>query len=63
MRGYSIMRPVLLIAIALLTKTLVSNLCILFGMSPDIAENVSFIAMIIAALITFNQLNKSRRRK
>lgn len=63
MRGYNVWRPVMLILIALLTKTLVTNLCMLFGITPEASSNVGFIAMMIAALITYNRMSKNRRRK
>ncbi|GIP52619.1 MULTISPECIES: hypothetical protein [Paenibacillus] len=63
MRGYNVWRPVLLIATALLTNTLVTNLCILFGLERGLAGDIGFVAMIIAALVTYNRMTKGRRRK
>lgn len=62
MRGYNIWRPVMLIAVALLTRTLVTSICLMFGMSPDSASSVAMIAMIIAALIMYNRMMKKGRK-
>ncbi|MEF2968543.1 hypothetical protein V3851_22230 [Paenibacillus sp. M1] len=62
MRGYNIWRPIMLIMIALITNTLVSNLLILFGLPRQTSEDLGFIAMIIAALITYTRMTKKRRK-
>jgi hypothetical protein len=48
--------------IALLTNGLVTNLCILFGMSAVAAENIGFVAMMLAALIVYTRFTKNRRK-
>ncbi|ANY73363.1 hypothetical protein BBD41_12645 [Paenibacillus ihbetae] len=63
MRGYNVWRPLILIAAALLTNSLVTNLCVLFGMTPESASNLGFIAMIAAAFITYSRMTKHQRRK
>lgn len=62
MRGYNLWRPIFLILIALLTNNLVSNLCMLLGMSKEWASNVGFLAMMIAAIITYTRFTKKRRK-
>jgi len=62
MRRYNIWRPILLVAVALLTNNLVTTLATLFGMSPDAASNLGYIAMVIAALIAFNRMRKPNRK-
>ncbi|MNO44021.1 hypothetical protein D3C76_342570 [compost metagenome] len=62
MRGYNLWRPIFLILIALLTNGLVTNLCILFGMTPEAAENIGFVAMMLAALIVYTRFAKNRRK-
>ncbi|ASA25168.1 hypothetical protein B9T62_33205 [Paenibacillus donghaensis] len=62
MRGYSIWRPLMLIAVALLTRSLVTNLCLMFGMSPDSSANVAMIAMLVAAFVMYNRITKQRRK-
>ncbi|UNK18780.1 hypothetical protein MNQ98_01660 [Paenibacillus sp. N3/727] len=62
MRRYNALRPVMLIAVALLTNSLFTNLCGMFGMSPESASNVGFIAMMIAALVMYNRMTKHRRK-
>lgn len=59
MKKYNIMRPIMLIVIALLTKSLVTNLCMLLGMEAELAKSLGFGAMVIAALVVFS---RSRRR-
>ncbi|GBG11158.1 hypothetical protein B1748_28435 [Paenibacillus sp. MY03] len=59
---YNFIRPILLIATALLVKSLVTNLCMVFGMQPESAESIGFIAMIIAALIVYTRIAKKRRQ-
>lgn len=52
-----------MIAVALITRSLVTNLGLVFGMSHEAASNIAIIAMIIAALIMFNRLTKARRNR
>lgn len=63
MRGYNIWRPIMLIAVALLTRTLVSSICLMFGMSQESASGVAMLGMVVAALVMYNRMMKSRRRK
>lgn len=62
MRRYNIWRPIMLIAVALLTRSLVTNLGIMLGMSPDSASNLAILAMVIAAFIMYNRMMKYRRK-
>lgn len=62
MRRYNAWRPIMLIAVALLTKSLFTNLSVVFGLSPESASNVGFIAMMIAALVMYNRMTKHRRK-
>lgn len=59
---YNFIRPILLVAIALLVKSLVTNLCLVFGMQPEPAESIGFVAMIVAALVVYTRIAKSRKR-
>jgi hypothetical protein len=63
MRGYSIWRPLMLIAVALLTRGLVTNVCILFGMSNESASSLGVLGMIIAGLVVYNRMKVNQRRK
>ncbi|WP_310830976.1 hypothetical protein [Paenibacillus pedocola] len=62
MRGYNIWRPLMLILVALVTRTLVNTICLMFGMTPESAGSVAMIGMIIAALVMYNRMMKSRRK-
>lgn len=62
MRGYNFMRPLMLIIVALLTKSLVTNLCVLFGMVPELASNIGVGGMVIAALVMYSRMSKNRHR-
>lgn len=62
MRGYNIWRPLMLILVALLTRTLVTSICLMFGMTQNSASSVAMLAMIVAALIMYNRMMKSRRK-
>lgn len=62
MRGYNVWRPVMIIATAWLTNSVVINLSVLLGMSPELASNVGFIAMMIAALLMFTRMMKRRHK-
>ncbi|MEI2397141.1 hypothetical protein [Paenibacillus sp. FSL R5-0912] len=53
----------MLIAVALLTRTLVSSICLMFGMSQESASSVAMLGMVVAALVMYNRMMKSRRRK
>ncbi|MNR53228.1 hypothetical protein D3C85_1732020 [compost metagenome] len=61
MRKYNIIRPIMLIVVALLTKSLVTNLCMLLGMEPELAKTMGFGAMVIAALVVFSRSRRSRK--
>lgn len=63
MRGYNIWRPIMLIAVALLTRTLVTSICLMFGLSQESSSSIAMLAMVIAALIMYNRMMKGRRRK
>ncbi|GAB1159208.1 MULTISPECIES: hypothetical protein [Paenibacillus] len=63
MRRYNFWSPILLIAVALIVRSLVTNLGMLFGMSQESASSIAMIAMVIAALIMFNRMTKARRKK
>ncbi|PAF28606.1 hypothetical protein [Paenibacillus sp. 7516] len=63
MRRYNYWSPILLIAVALIVRSLVTNLGMLFGMSQESASSIAMIAMVIAALIMFNRMTKARRKK
>lgn len=52
----------MLIAVALLTRTLVNSVCLMLGMSPDTAGSVAVLGMVVAALIMYNRMMKGRRR-
>ena len=62
MKRYSLLRPVMLILVALLTNSLFTNLSIVFGMSRESASNIGTIAMIIAALVMYTRMMKQRRK-
>ncbi|WP_422659353.1 hypothetical protein ACK8P5_02085 [Paenibacillus sp. EC2-1] len=59
---YNIWRPIMLVLVALITKSFVTNLCMLFGMAPGAAENLGYAGMVVAALIMYNRITKSRRK-
>lgn len=53
----------MLIAVALLTRTLVTSICLMFGLSAASASSIAMLAMIAAALVMYNRMMKGRRRK
>jgi len=63
MGQYNLLRPILLIAIALLTNMFVENLLLLFGVNPATADNAGFIAMMIAAIVTFQRMRRPPGRR
>lgn len=62
MKRYNFVRPLMLIVIALLVKSLITNLCMVFGMEQGPAENLGFISMLIAAVIIYSRIAKKRRK-
>ncbi|MEK4185558.1 hypothetical protein [Paenibacillus sp. FSL L8-0494] len=62
MRRYNIWRPLMLIIIAVLTKSLVTNLCILFGMQAEAASSMGTLGMVIAGLVMYNRMTNRRRK-
>ncbi|MCU6712586.1 hypothetical protein M6D81_28195 [Paenibacillus sp. J5C_2022] len=63
MKRYNFVRPLLLIAVALLVKSLVTNLCIVMGMEPALAENIGFMGMIVAAVVVYSRISRNNRKK
>ena len=61
MRNINFVRPILLIAVAFLTKTIVYKIAILVGAEENIADNLGFIAMIAAALYVFRRFRTGKR--
>ncbi|AIQ71984.1 MULTISPECIES: hypothetical protein [Paenibacillus] len=62
MRRYNIWRPLMLIIVAVLTKSLVTNLCILFGMQAESASSMGTLGMVIAGLVMYNRMTNRRRK-
>ncbi|WP_339318033.1 hypothetical protein [Paenibacillus sp. FSL R10-2734] len=62
MKRYNIMRPIMLIAVALLTRSLVTNLCILIGLTSEVASSIGTLGMVIAGLVMYNRMNIRRRK-
>jgi len=60
MRGYNIWRPLMLLAVVFLTRSLVTNLCLLLGLTPDAASGIAMVAMLIAAFIMYNRMKRPR---
>lgn len=60
MRGYSFLRPLLLLAIAFTTNFAVTSVCMLFGMDEESASSLGMIVMILAALWVFTRMRKRR---
>ncbi len=63
MRKFNFTRPLLIIAVAFLVKSLTTTVCLFLGASQETAGNIAFAAMMIAALLTFMKLNKSRNKR
>lgn len=61
MRKFNFTRPLLIIAVAFLTRSLTTTVCLLLGASEEAAGNIAFIAMMIAALLTFMKLNRIKK--
>jgi uncharacterized membrane protein YphA (DoxX/SURF4 family) len=62
MRRYNFWRPIMLIIVALLTRSLVTNVCILFGMQTDVASSIGTLGMVVAGLVMYNRMNIRRRK-
>jgi len=52
----------MLIIVAVLTKSLVTNLCILFGMQAEAASSMGTLGMVIAGLVMYNRMTNRRRK-
>ncbi|TFE25586.1 hypothetical protein [Cohnella luojiensis] len=63
MRRFNFTRPLLIIAVAILVRSLTTTVCLLLGASQETAGNIAFAAMVVAAIITFTKLNKSRNKR
>jgi ABC-type cobalamin transport system permease subunit len=60
---FNIMRPLLILAVAFLAKSLTNFICILLGASVELAGNLSFVAMMVAAILTYMRMNKTRNKR
>jgi hypothetical protein len=60
MRNFNLIRPLLIVLVAIFTKNLVEFICIISGFSKEIAENLGYLGMIIAAVVVFVRLNRRR---
>jgi hypothetical protein len=63
MRRFNFTRPLLIIGIALLVRYITTIVCILLGASQETAGNIGFAAMMLAAILTFTRLRKSRNNR
>lgn len=63
MRKFNFTRPLLILAVAYLANTLTSTVSLMLGASREAASNYGFLAMMIAAILTFNRLNKARKKR
>jgi ABC-type cobalamin transport system permease subunit len=63
MQKFNIMRPLLILAVAFLANSLTKFICLLLGASQELAGNLSFIAMMVAAILTYIRMNKSRNKR
>ncbi|QGQ93462.1 hypothetical protein EHS13_00220 [Paenibacillus psychroresistens] len=63
MRKFNIMRPLLILAVAFFAKNFTTFICSLFSASEGLTSNLSFIAMMAAAIFTYMRMTKSRNRR
>lgn len=61
MRKYNFTRPLMIIAVAFLVKSLTTTVCLLLGSSAETASNIAFGAMVLAALLAFMKLSKPKK--
>lgn len=62
MRKYNFTRPLMIIAVAFLVKSLTTSVCLLLGTSEATASNIAFGAMVLAALLVFLKVNPKNKR-
>ena len=62
MRRYNFMRPLLILAVAFASRSIAMTICLVLGASEEAAGNIAFVVMLIAVILTFIKLNKSRRK-
>lgn len=62
MKRYNIWRPIMLIAIALLVNSMVTNLAMLLGMEQEPASNLGFLSMVLAAVIVYSRMKRPRKK-
>jgi hypothetical protein len=61
MRSFNFYRPLMIILVALLASNITEFICLSLGMDPKSADTVGFIAMMIAAILTYVRLMKRKR--
>jgi hypothetical protein len=62
-RKFNFMRPLLILAVAFCAKSLVNLICILLGASAELASNLSFVAMMAAAILTYMKMNRASNKR
>lgn len=60
---FNFTRPLLLIAVALFANSVTKLILGLAGVAPETADSISYMVMIVAAIVTFIVLNKNRRKR
>ncbi|WP_151737684.1 hypothetical protein [Paenibacillus tengchongensis] len=60
---YNIWRPVMLIAVVFLTRSLVMNLSLILGATEGTADSLAMLAAVIAAFVMYYRFTNGRRRK
>lgn len=60
LQRYNFIRPVLIILVAYLAHNLTKTICLMLGATEELAGNIAFPVMMIAAIATFVRLNRRK---
>jgi hypothetical protein len=60
-RKFNFYRPLFIIIIAYLVNNIATNVSLMFGVNSEVASNIGYMAMLIAAIITFARMNRKKK--
>lgn len=63
MRSYNYFKPIIFLAAMYFTYNLAKSVSMLSGVAEDLAGDIGFFVMIIAAVILFRYQTRNRRRR
>jgi hypothetical protein len=63
LKRYNFFRPLIILLVAFAANNLAKLVCAAFGATPETAESVAIIAMVLAALFAYTRMNRNRPKR